>query len=281
MLLKKNSVFFSKMHGLGNDFVLIDASKNFFLSSTLIHQWSNRFLGIGFDQLLVIQPPICSRAHFHYRIFNSNGAEVEQCGNGARCLAYYLFLKKKINKKIICVSTKNRYLFLEHVKKNFFKVDMGKPVFLPQSVPFLKKKIKCHYSIFIDQNEYIISVVSLGNPHCVVQVKNINDVPVDVIGLKLSQHFLFPQGVNVGFMQILSKKKILLRVYERHVGETQSCGSGACAAVAIGIKNKILSNNVTVKLLHGQLKISWDNRLEHSLYMTGEATHVYDGTIEY
>ncbi|VFP88817.1 Diaminopimelate epimerase [Buchnera aphidicola (Cinara piceae)] len=282
MLLKKNTVFFSKMHGLGNDFIIIDSLKyNFFFSSKLIQKWSNRFSGIGFDQLLVIEKSISKKAHFHYRIFNSNGIEVEQCGNGARCIAYYLFIKKKISKKKICVSTKNRYLFLEHVIKNIFKVDMGEPLFLPNKIPFLQENVQYYYNIFVDKKKYSISVVSLGNPHCVLQVEDINSFPVDKIGLKLSKHISFPEGVNVGFMQIISKKKILLRVYERHVGETQACGSGACAAVAVGIRNKILFNYVTVKLLQGKLKIFWDGILGHTLYMSGEASHVYDGFITY
>ncbi|VFP81662.1 Diaminopimelate epimerase [Buchnera aphidicola (Cinara curvipes)] len=282
MLLKKNTIFFSKMHGLGNDFVLIDSTKyNFFFSSKLIQKWSNRFLGIGFDQLLIIQKSVSKKAHFHYRIFNSNGKEVEQCGNGARCIAYYLFIKRKIRKKKICVSTKNRYLFLEHVVKNIFKINMGEPIFLPKKIPFLQKNTQLYYSIYIDKRKYLISVVSLGNPHCVIQVENIDNFPVQEIGFKISKYFLFPEGVNVGFMQIISKRKILLRVYERHVGETQACGSGACAAVAIGINNKILYNSVTVKLLKGKLKIFWDGVLEHSLYMSGEAVHVYDGIITY
>ncbi|VFP79381.1 Diaminopimelate epimerase [Buchnera aphidicola (Cinara curtihirsuta)] len=282
MLLKKNTIFFSKMHGLGNDFVLIDSTKyNFFFSSKLIKKWSDRFLGIGFDQLLIIQKSASKKAHFHYRIFNSNGIEVEQCGNGARCIAYYLFLKRKISKKKICVSTKNRYLFLEHVVKNIFKINMGEPIFSPKKIPFLQKNTQLYYNIYIDKKKYLISVVSLGNPHCVIQVENIHSFPVQEIGLKISKYFLFPEGVNVGFMQIISKRKIFLRVYERHVGETQACGSGACAAVAIGINNKILYNSVTVKLLKGKLKIFWDGILEHSLYMSGEAVHVYDGIITY
>ncbi|VFP81285.1 Diaminopimelate epimerase [Buchnera aphidicola (Cinara kochiana kochiana)] len=282
MFFKKNTVFFSKMHGLGNDFVLIDSIKNnFFFSSQLIQKWSHRYLGIGFDQLLILQKSICQQADFHYRIFNSNGLEVEQCGNGARCIAYYLFIKKKINKKKVCVSTKNRYLFLEHVNNNIFKVDMGEPIFTPKYIPFTYTTAQLYYSVTIDQKKYIFSVVSMGNPHCVIQVDDITTVKVNKIGLQLSQHILFPEGVNVGFMQILSKKKILLRVYERHVGETQACGSGACAAVAAGIRNKNLTNHVTVILQQGCLKIDWTGFLGHKLYMSGEAQHVYDGIIHY
>ncbi|VFP78399.1 Diaminopimelate epimerase [Buchnera aphidicola (Cinara cuneomaculata)] len=282
MFLKKNIIFFSKMHGLGNDFILIDSSKNnFFFSSELIKQWSNRHLGVGFDQLLVLQSSQGRPADFHYRIFNSNGIEVEQCGNGARCIAYYLFIIKKIDKKKICVSTKNRYLFLEHIYKNIFKVDMGRPIFIPSQIPFTHTMNKIHYSVIIDKKKYVFSVVSMGNPHCVIQVDDLKNFKVNDIGLKLSQHILFPQGVNVGFMQILSKKKILLRVYERHVGETKACGSGACAAVAIGIRNSILDNHVTVILQQGILKIDWTGVLKNHLYMSGEAHHIYDGVINY
>uniref|UniRef100_A0A451DFU9 Diaminopimelate epimerase n=1 Tax=Buchnera aphidicola (Cinara pseudotsugae) TaxID=2518978 RepID=A0A451DFU9_9GAMM len=282
MFLKKNVIFFSKMHGLGNDFVLIDSTQyDFFFSSQLIKKWSDRCLGIGFDQFLVLQRPICMQASFYYRIFNSNGMEVEQCGNGARCIAYYLFLKKKINKKKICVGTKNRYLFLEHVKNNIFKIDMGEPIFTPKNIPFLCTSEQSSYSIIIHGINYLIYVVTIGNPHCVIQVDDIEHINVKKIGSELSTHSLFPEGINVGFMQIVSKKKILLRVYERHVGETNACGSGACAAVAIGIRNKTLSNNVVVTLLYGQLTISWSGFSGHSLYMSGEAVHVYDGIIAF
>ncbi|VFP86276.1 Diaminopimelate epimerase [Buchnera aphidicola (Cinara pseudotaxifoliae)] len=280
MFLKKNVVFFSKMHGLGNDFVLIDSTQHdFFFSPQLIKKWSNRYLGIGFDQFLVLQRSNCVQASFFYRIFNSNGLEVEQCGNGARCVAYYLFLKKKISKKKICVRTKNRYLFLEHIRDNIFKIDMGEPVFTPKNIPFLCISEQLNYTIMIHGINYLIYVVTIGNPHCVIQVDDIKSINVEKIGRALSVHSSFPEGVNVGFMQILSKKKILLRVYERHVGETYACGSGACAAVSVGILNKMLSNNVTVVLLHGKLTISWNGLPGSSLYMSGEAVHVYDGVI--
>ncbi len=158
---------------------------------------------------------------------------------------------------------------------------MGEPIFHPSSIPFLDTEIKKYYPIFLDEQKLRCSVVSLGNPHCVLQVSDIYDYPVDEVGSKLSKHFLFPQGVNVGFMQVVSKEKILLRVYERHVGETQACGSGACAAVAIGIRNQILSNDVCVQLFQGQLKIFWNGMSDSSLYMSGPASHVYDGYIKY
>nr|AAW72674.1 diaminopimelate epimerase [Buchnera aphidicola (Cinara cedri)] len=281
MLLRKKFIFFFKMHGLGNDFVLIYFKKYLLFSSELIKKWSNRFLGIGFDQLLLIQKKKNNKAQFYYRIFNSNGIEVEQCGNGARCVAYYLFLKKKIKEKKICVSTNNRYLFLEHIKKNIFKVDMGTPIFTPKNIPFITKTEKFFYSIIFNKKKYFFSVVTLGNPHCVIQVNNLKNFPVKKVGSYISNNILFPEGVNVGFMQIISKKKILLRVYERHVGETNACGSGACAAVAIGIRNKLLSNHVVVKLLYGKLKIFWNGILGDTLYMSGKASHVYDGYIKY
>ncbi len=158
---------------------------------------------------------------------------------------------------------------------------MGVPIFSPSKIPFLINTEKLHYSLFIQNKSYSISVVSLGNPHCVIKVDDINTAPVYEVGKQLSQHFLFPVGVNVSFMQIISCNKVLLRVYERHVGETQACGSGACAAVSVGIRNKELCNDVSVKLLQGKLKISWDGDLKNTLYMSGEAMHVYDGVIKY
>ncbi|AEH39947.1 diaminopimelate epimerase [Buchnera aphidicola (Cinara tujafilina)] len=281
MTIKKNIVRFSKMHGLGNDFMLVDnIENNFFFSSQLVKKWSNRYQGVGFDQLLIIQNKKFSEADFHYCIINSDGTEAEQCGNGARCIAYYLFIiKNKKNK--ICISTKNRYLYLEYLYKNFMKINMGCPIFSPSKIPFLYHKIKFYYDIKIDNINYKISVVSMGNPHCVILVNNINDNLIQKIGYQVATHPLFPEGVNVGFMQIISKNKILLRVYERGVGETKSCGTGACAAAVIGIRNNLLCNSVTVFLSGGQLEIIWKGGLNDNVYMSGEAVHVYDGILKY
>lgn len=231
--------------------------------------------------MLILQKKNCCHASYYYRIINSNGIEVEQCGNGARCIAYYLFIIKKIKKNKICVRTKNRYLYLEHVHTNVMKVDMGKPIFSPEQIPFLDRNIQLYYSINIDKIDYKVSVVSMGNPHCVILVNDIEDLFIKKIAHKISTHSLFPQEVNVGFMKIISKTEILLKVYERGVGETKSCGTGACAAVVIGIRNKLLYNRVRVYLPGGKLIITWTGCLDDEVYMSGEAAHVYDGRLKY
>lgn len=246
-----------------------------------MRQWSDRHAGVGFDQLLILQKSNCLQARYYYRIINADGKEVEQCGNGARCIAYYLFIIKKIQKNKICIRTKKRYLYLEHLHKNFMKIDMGRPLFSPCQLPFLYNDIKLYYSIKIDKKIYKISIVSMGNPHCIIQIKDINDNLIQKIGYQLSIHSLFPEGVNVGFMQVISEKKIFLKVYERGVGETKSCGTGACAAVVTGIRNKLLCNTVDVFLSGGQLQVTWRGGLKDPVYMSGEATHVYDGVLKY
>jgi len=201
---------------------------------------------------------------------------VSQCGNGARCLAYFLILKKLTKKRNIYVSTKNKIIVLHILKNNNVCVDMGIPKFNPKEVPYMSSNEKKHYSLSVLGKIVKYYIVSIGNPHCVIFVKNIKRYPVKKVGFFLSTHHLFPEGVNVGFVQIISEERIFLRVYERGVGETRSCGSGACAAVSVGIKQNILCNNVQVDLLGGTLQISWKGNSEN-LYMTGSATYVYDG----
>lgn len=268
---------FSKMHGLENDFIVLNnITGNLYFTPQIIQYLSHRRTGIGFDQLLMLESPIKEKTDFHYRIFNANGMEVSQCGNGARCLALFLILNKIVKKKIICVSTNTRIIILRILKNQQVCVDMGVPLFQPQHIPYLGFSIENYFSTSILGKTIKYYIASMGNPHCIIIVKDIKNYPVKEIGSMMSIHKLFPKGVNVGFMEIVSTTQILLRVYERGVGETRSCGSGACAAVAVGIKEKILSSKVQVDLLGGKLKICWNGRLEH-LYMIGSATHVYDG----
>ncbi|BGI50868.1 MAG: diaminopimelate epimerase [Arsenophonus endosymbiont of Ceratovacuna japonica] len=270
---------FSKMHGLGNDFMIIDSiTQNVCISSKMICHLSNRHIGVGFDQLLFIESSNNPDNDFHCRIFNSNGSEVSQCGNGARCLAIFLQLKKLTNKREIKVSTKSGTLILSIIKNKNVCINMGIPEFEPNKIPFKRKKAKITYLIKIKKQSILCGIVSIGNPHCVLQVDNINTAKVNILGPILEKHKCFPKGANIGFMQIIDYEHIKLRVYERNVGETQACGSGACAAVAIGIQQGLLSNNVLVDLPGGKLKIYWDG-LGHNLFMTGPATHVYDGII--
>lgn len=277
--MQRQKIKFSKMHGLGNDFIVINnIKKNINICSNIIRRLSSRHRGIGFDQLLIVEKSEYLGSDFYYRIFNADGKEVNQCGNGARCFARFVFLKKLTNKNSINVTTKDKIMNISNINTDEILVNIGEPTFDPKNVPFLIKNYKKNYTILVNNKTIVFSVVSVGNPHCVIQVKNINDAPVNEIGPALEKHILFPENVNVGFMEVVTKNKINLRVYERGVGETQACGSGACAASAIGILQNFLDKNVEVNLLGGTLQISWEG-IGYPMYMKGSATHVYDGFV--
>jgi len=270
---------FSKMHGLGNDFMVVDAvTQNVYFSPELIRRLADRHLGIGFDQLLIVEPPYDPDLDFHYRIFNSDGSEVAQCGNGARCFARFVRLKGLTNKKDIQVSTQSGRMVLSVTQDERVCVNMGEPNFEPQQVPFRANKAESLYLMRAAEQTVMCGVVSLGNPHCVLQVDSVKTAQVSVLGPVLESHERFPERVNVGFMEIVDSGHIRLRVFERGAGETQACGSGACAAVAVGIQQALLAEQVRVDLPGGSLNIAWKGP-GHPLYMTGPATHVYDGFI--
>lgn len=270
---------FSKMHGLGNDFMLIDnVTQNVYLSPELIRRLANRNTGIGFDQMLVVEPSYDPTLDFHYRIFNADGSEVFQCANGARCFARFLQIKGLTSKKTIHISTQTGRMILEIMNDEKVCVNMGKPVLNPKKIPFCAKKTAKTYILQTAEYTTLCGVVSIGNPHCILQVEDVSTANVALLGPILESHERFPQRTNVGFMQIIDHKNINLRVYERGVGETQACGSGACAAVVVGIEQKLLDKNVEVNLPGGELSIQW-NGPGHPLYMTGPAVHVYDGYI--
>lgn len=270
---------FSKMHGLGNDFVVVDGvTQNVFFTSETIQRLADRHRGIGFDQLLLVEPPYDPELDFHYRIFNADGTEVSQCGNGARCFARFVTLKGLTNKKDIAVSTQKGNMVLTVKDDNQIRVNMGEPIWEPAKIPFTANKFEKNYILRTDVQTVLCGAVSMGNPHCVVQVDDIQTANVEQLGPLLESHERFPERVNAGFMQIINKEHIKLRVYERGAGETQACGSGACAAVAVGIMQGLLNNRVQVDLPGGSLIIEWDG-VDHPLYMIGEATHVYDGFI--
>ncbi|QLK59461.1 diaminopimelate epimerase [Enterobacteriaceae bacterium Kacie_13] len=270
---------FSKMHGLGNDFMVVDAvTQNVYFSPELIRRLSDRHRGVGFDQLLVVEPPYDPELDFHYRIFNADGSEVAQCGNGARCFARFVRIKGLTNKRDIRVSTQTGRMTLTVTEDEDVQVNMGEPVFEPQQVPFRAAKPEKTYILRAEERTVFCGVVSMGNPHCVLQVEDVLTAEVDILGPILESHERFPERVNVGFMQIVSPDSVKLRVYERGAGETQACGSGACAAVAIGIQQGLLAEEVQVELPGGSLEIRWQGP-GHPLFMTGPATHVYDGFI--
>ncbi len=272
-------VEFTKMHGLGNDFMVVDCiTQNIYFSPERIQQLADRNFGVGFDQLLLVEPPYDPDQDFHYRIFNSDGSEVEQCGNGARCFARFVKYKNLTHKSKISVSTKAGKIMLYLEKDGQVTVNMGRPRFAPDDVPMKAQKQENTYIIREADQTFFCGAVSLGNPHCVMEVDDIDTYDVLGVGALLESHERFPQKVNVGFMQIIDQHNIKLRVFERGVGETLACGSGACAAVAIGQQQGKLGSEVKVILPGGPLTIRWQGD-EHTIKMTGPAEHVFDGKI--
>lgn len=267
---------FSKMHGLGNDFVVVDnVTQNLYVNPDQIRQWANRHTGIGFDQLLLVEPPYDPDLDFHYRIFNADGSEVAQCGNGARCFAKFVRLKGLTNKNHLKVSTKSGKLVLHMEKDGQVTVEMGSPQFEPASVPFKAQKVEQTYVLRAGDETVLCGVMGLGNPHCVIIVDDVETAPVERLGRIIGQHERFPEGVNVGFMQLINRDHVKLRVYERGVGETQACGSGACAAAVIGMQQQKLNGQVTVDLPGGSLIVRWHQG--QPVKMTGPAELIFDG----
>ena len=277
-------VHFTKMHGIGNDFIVLDHTKSpFQLSKEAIQSLSHRQLGIGFDQLLVVENTALEDVDFKYRIFNQDGGEVEQCGNGARC--FYRFVKDKhlTDKLSIRVETKSGVIELTEDSEQMIEVNMGEPIFNPKLIPFLSDTEKNEYPISIDlphQKETIsMAILSMGNPHAVITVKDTHQAHVETLGPYLESHNLFPKRVNVGFMEIVTPHHIRLRVFERGVGETLACGTGACAAAVSGIKRHLLSSPVKVDMQGGSLSIDWKGS-GHPVMMKGPAVTLYEGEIE-
>ena len=267
------------MHGLGNDFVVVDAvSRKVFFNKQQIEKLSDRNWGIGFDQLLVVEPPTQPDMDFRYRIYNADGTEVEHCGNGARCFAKFVLDKELTNKKVINVETRRGQIQLRVLPDGQVTVDMGEPSFVPADLPFIAERILPLYPIDVDGECYHITPVSVGNPHAVHRVDVLEDGFVQRVGKAIEAHACFPKNVNVGFMQVVSRSEINLRVYERGVGETQACGTGACAAVVAGIKQGWLDPVVKACLNGGNLHIEWQGEGQPIL-MTGPATAVFEGQI--
>lgn len=270
---------FSKMHGLGNDFMVIDGvTQNVHLTAQTIKKLSDRHTGVGFEQLLLVEPPYSPDVDFHYRIFNADGSEVEQCGNGARCFAQFVRMKNLTKKNEIKVSTLKGIIILKVNKDQTITVNMGEPIFEPKKIPFIAQKEEKNYLIRTEETTVLCGVVSMGNPHCVIQVDELETTNIAIMGPLFEHHERFPERANIGFMQVLDRKTIKLRVHERGVGETSACGTGACGAVAVGIIHQKLDREVEVQLAGGTLKIEWAGK-GHQLYMTGTATFVYDGFI--
>jgi len=270
------------MHGLGNDFIVIDAiNQQVDLNTEQIQFLADRQFGIGCDQLLLVEKASSAEIDFRYRIFNADGSEVEQCGNGVRCFARFVRDKAMTDKDRIAVETASGVIYPSLLANLEVKVDMGLPRFEPSNIPLNIEKQALTYSLALTNNESVeIGALSMGNPHSIMLVENANLAEVERLGPMIESHAQFPERVNAGFMQVLSPEKIILRVYERGVGETKACGTGACAAVVSGIQRGLLAREVKVKLPGGELLIAWPDE-QSSVWMTGPATHVFDGEISW
>ncbi len=278
------NIQFTKMHGLGNDFMLLNNLANEYrLTAEQIAQLADRRFGVGFDQLLLVEAAQEANIDFCYRIFNQDGEEVEHCGNGARCFAKYVTDKGLCNKEAIVVKTVNRLLTLRIDSKADVSVDMEAPVFAAAKIPFLSESGATLHSRALNISGNVIRVefcaLSMGNPHAVIRVEELDKTAVKEIGKALDSHPDFPEGCNVGFMQIVDRNSINLRVYERGANETPACGSGACAAVVAGCLQGLLGATVSVNSRGGQLSITWRGT-DSPVLMTGPATTVYEGTIQ-
>ena len=272
------AIEFTKMHGLGNDFVVIDAiSQAITLSRLQIKNIADRHFGIGCDQLLLVEKPSMAGAEFRYRIFNADGGEVDQCGNGARCFALFVRQQGLTANTTIVVETNSGLIELV-VEDNQVVVDMGVPDFQPASLPFITENQAESYNLMVNGAEYAIGAVSMGNPHAVMLVDDVETMDIAVLGAAIESHQCFPDRVNAGFMQIISRDEVRLRVFERGVGETLACGTGACAAVAVGRMSGLLNARVVTHLNGGDLSIQWQGEGQ-TLFMTGPATSVFDGKI--
>jgi diaminopimelate epimerase len=270
---------FAKMHGLGNDFVVFDAvNQDLQLTSEKIRRIADRKLGVGCDQILVIGSATDADVDFNYQIYNSNGEEVEQCGNGARCIGRFLALNGLTSKTSINIKTISGVYQIYLREDEMVTVNMGAPIFEPEKIPFSASSQALSYNLDVEGEQVKIGAVSMGNPHAVLQVEDINNAPVSILGPKLEKHSMFPNKANIGFMQVISPQHIALRVYERHVGETSACGTGACAAVAVGQTQGLLDENVTVDLPGGSLHIECENKAAPVL-MTGPAQFSFEGSL--
>lgn len=271
---------FTKMHGLGNDFVVLDAYTQLLRLSTAQYRWlADRHFGVGCDQILVVEAARGEENDFRYRIFNADGGEVEQCGNGARCFARFVVDKHLTEKQAIRVETLKGVIIPELASDGQIRVDMGIPCFIPEKIPFVASEEAVIYPLEVGGKTVDITTVSMGNPHAVQVVADVETAPVAELGPLIESHARFPERVNAGFMQIVDRGAIRLRVFERGSGETLACGTGACAAVVAGIRRGLLDSKVSVSTRGGDLTIEW-NGPGQSVLMTGPAVTVFAGEVE-
>ena len=270
---------FTKMHGLGNDFVVIDCiTQRAHLEPHQIKQIADRHFGVGFDQLLLVEAPTRPDVDFRYRIFNADGSEVQQCGNGARCFARFVRDRKLSRKNKLVVETASGIIELNITANGWVRVNMGIPRLEPADIPFVAEQRALTYTLQVGEQEVTISAVSMGNPHAVILVDNVNTAPVREWGRIIESHPRFPERVNVGFFQIIDRHNARLRVFERGTGETLACGTGTCAAVVAGIQQGLLDERVRVQLRGGELDIRWQGE-GHPVWMTGPTARVFDGIL--
>lgn len=269
---------FTKMQGLGNDFIVFEAPTERTLPSpAALSRLADRHTGIGFDQALVLAPPRADGTDVFYRIFNSDGSEVEQCANGARCIAS--LVARKLGRSSVRLDSPGGRVAGELHADGNVSLDMGVPDFDPASLPFEASREADIYPLRVGEQELQIGAVSMGNPHAVIQVADVRAAPVDTLGPAVENHARFPRRTNVGFMEVVSPEHIRLRVYERGAGETQACGTGACGAVAVGRRLGLLQEKVQVDAPGGSMTVRWAGPGEH-LWLTGPAVSVFEGTVE-
>ena len=271
---------FATMHGLGNDFVVLDGVRqSVSLTPEQIRFLGHRNFGVGFDQMLLVEKAGRPDVDFRYRIFNADGSEVEQCGNGARCFVRFVHDQGLTEKKEIRVETMRGVIGPKLEEDGNVTVDMGAPVFVPEKIPFVSQTSDLVQTLTVGETDVAITAVSMGNPHAVQVVENVDTAPVEVQGPLIEHHPRFPQRVNAGFMQVVDRHSIRLRVFERGAGETLACGTGACAAVAAGIARGLLDSPVRVSTRGGELSIAWGGE-GTPVKMTGPAVTVFTGEIE-
>jgi diaminopimelate epimerase len=272
---------FLKMQGLGNDFLVFDApaaTRNP-LDSDALRALADRHTGIGFDQALMLEAPRDGATRVFYRVFNSDGSEVEQCGNGARCIAALMYSRKPELGRELSMESAAGVVHARIRDDGLVSVDMGAPNFDPRSLPFEAPAELPSYSLDVDGTDIEFGAVSMGNPHAVLRVDDVKSAPIERFGPTIERHPRFPKRTNVGFMQIVDRSHIRLRVYERGVGETRGCGTGACGAVAVGRRRGLLDAEVRVDLPGGTASVSWAGAAQH-LWLTGPATTVFTGSVD-
>ena len=273
-----NMIKFTKMQGAGNDFMVIDGvTQSISLTADTIKKLANRQFGIGFDQLLLVESSTV--ADFKYRIFNADGSEVSQCGNGARCFVRFVVDQGLTEQSEISVETASGIITPKLEAHGLVTVNMGAPRFKPEAIPFVAESAAINYTLEVNEQALSIGAVSMGNPHAVLTVDDVETAPVLTLGSEIEHHPRFPERVNVGFMQVMNEHHIKLRVFERGSGETLACGTGACAAVVTGIQSGQLSSPVKVSARGGELSIAWQGA-DTPVMMTGPAVTVFTGEID-